>query len=148
MPLLRASLRPYETTCHKNADFPLTGLATMKLALRISLLMLTVGCVRAEVQPLDQVVRPVRSTDSILVFEQDPPQRHYKVIATIEVRGETVFDDFGDLRSRLIEEAAKLGGDAVILGPKETPATFIILPTGLFRSETREIAAEVIVFER
>ena len=120
----------------------------MKLALRISLLLFAAGCVRAEVRQLDQVVRPARSPDSILVLE-GKPQQPYRVIATIETRGETLFDSFDDLRRRLIVEAAQMGGDAVILRPESTESNVIILPTGfLVTSETRELAAEVIVYNR
>ena len=117
----------------------------MKLVLRASLLLLAVGCVRAEVRQLDQIVRPSRSPDSILVLEEKP-QQQYTVIATIETRGETLFDSFDDLRRRLIVEAAQIGGDALILGPEKTPWRFITTPTALIRSERKELAAEVIVY--
>ncbi len=119
----------------------------MTLALRVSLLLLAVGCVRADVRRLDQVVRPARSPDSIAVLLEEP-QQPYSVIATIESTGETVFDSFNDLRRKMIAEAAQIGGDALILGPKSTKSTFIILPTALIKSDRKELTAEVIVFNR
>ena len=120
----------------------------MKIFLRISLLLLAVGCVRAEVRQLDQVARPARSPDSVMVF-QEKPQQQYTVIATINTRGETLFDSFDDLRRRLVVEAAQIGGDAVILVPESTESNLIFLPTGfLIISETRQLAAEIIVFNR
>ncbi len=100
----------------------------MKLALRISVCLLVVGCVRADVQRLDQVARPTRSPDSVTVFLERPQQAH-TVIATIEARGESVFDSFADIRRKMIVDAAQIGGDALILGPESTESTFIILPT-------------------
>ena len=70
------------------------------------------------------------------------------VIATVEVRGETPFDGFDDLRRKLIAEAALVGGDALIVGPESTRWRFIHHPTALIRSETKELAAQVIVFSR
>ncbi len=119
----------------------------MKLALRISLLLFAVGCVRVDVRQLDQVVRPARSPDSIMVL-QERPQQHYKVIATIETRGEGLFDSFDDLRRRLIVKAAEVGGEALIVGPESTEWRFIHHPAALIRSERKQLAAEVIVFDR
>ena len=119
----------------------------MTLALRVSLLLLAVGCVRADVRRLDQVVRPARSPDSIAVL-LEKPQQPYTVIATIESTGETVFDSFDDVRRKMIVEAAQIGGDALILGPESTKSTFIILPTALIKSDRKELTAEVIVFNR
>ena len=118
----------------------------MKIILRIFLLLFAVGCVRAEVRPLDHAVRPARAPDSILVLEKKP-DRKYTVIATIESRGETVFDSFDDLRRRLVVEAAQIGGDAVIISPESVESNLILLPTGfLINSEAKELFAEVIVF--
>ena len=120
----------------------------MKLAIRISLLLFAVGCIRAEVHQMDQVVRPARSPESILVLEEEPEQQ-YIVIATIETSGKTAFDSYDDLRRRLIIEAAQIGGDALILGLESTESNLVFLPTGSFiNSETKELAARVIVFER
>jgi hypothetical protein len=119
----------------------------MKLALRISLCLLVVGCVSAEVRRLDQVVRPIRSPDSVTVFLERPQQPH-TVIATIQGKGESVFDSFDDIRRRMIVDAAQIGGDALILGPESTKSTFLILPTALIKSDRKELTAEVIVFNR
>jgi hypothetical protein len=119
----------------------------MTLALRISVCLLLVGCVRADVQRLDQVVRPTQSPDSVTVL-LERPQRPHTVIATIKGRGETVFDSFDDIRRRMIVDAAQIGGDALILGPEATKSTFLILPTALIKSDRKELTAEVIVFNR
>ena len=119
----------------------------MRHALGISLLLLILGCVRSEVRRLDEFVRPARSPDSVVVLEQKP-QCEYTVIAIINLRGETLFDSFDDLRRKLTVEAAKIGGEAVILESESTESNLIILPTGFVNSETKELVAEVIVFSR
>ena len=125
-----------------------TPLGNRKAALGFALVLLASGCVRAEVRQLDQVARPARSPDSLLVL-QEKPQRAYTVIASIETRGEPVFDGFDDLRRRLIVEAAQIGGDAVILRPESTESNLIFLPTGfLVNSDRKELGAEIIVFNR
>ena len=105
------------------------------------------GCGKAEVLQVDETVRPARSPDSVQVL-QEQPRREYTVIAIINLRGETLFDSFDDLRRKLTEEAAKIGGEAVILQPESTESNVIILPTGFINSETKQLVAEVIVFDR
>lgn len=119
----------------------------MRRALGLSICVLAVGCIRADVQRLDTVVRPARPDDSITVLEEGPDQP-YAVIATIESRGETIFDSFADLRRRMVTEAARLGGDALILEPESTESTFLIVHStfpALIRSDVRELSGKVIV---
>ena len=118
-----------------------------KPALGIVLLLIAAGCVSANVRHLDDVARPARSPDSIVVL-LDKPQQHYTVIATIEARGETLFDSFDDLRRKLIAEAALVGGDALIVGPESAEWSFIHHPTALIRSDRKRLNAEVIVFRQ
>lgn len=59
-----------------------------------------------------------------------------------------MFDSFDDLRNEMVVEAARLGGDAVILGRRSTDAEFILTGTAMIRSETRNLAGQVIVFAR
>jgi hypothetical protein len=117
----------------------------MKAKFVIPLLLLVAGCVRADVQRLDQVPRPERSPDSIQVL-LEKPDRPYTVIAVVESKSDVVFKNFDDLRSRMIEEAAKLGGDAVILGAGDRESSVLILPTGQIHSDEKKLRGEVIVF--
>jgi hypothetical protein len=78
----------------------------------------------------------------------DQPQRAYTVIALIESNGKSVFDSFDDLRQELVVEAAKLGGEALILGPESTDSEFIFAGTAMIKSDKKELSAEVIVYER
>jgi hypothetical protein len=119
----------------------------MKLVLRLSVCLLVLSCVKADVQRLDQIVRPARSPDSIAVLAERP-QQPYTVIATIQSKGESAFDSFDDLRRKMVVEAAQIGGDALILGPESTKSTFLILSPALIKSDRKELTAEVIVYHR
>jgi len=117
----------------------------MKRALFVFVCILAAGCVTSRTQRLDPEMRPARAPDSIAVFEKAPEQP-YTVIARIESQTNTVFKSFDDLRAKIIDQAAHLGGDAVIVGPESTKTEFIILTTGMIPSETKKLAAAVIVF--
>lgn len=54
-----------------------------------------------------------------------------------------MFDSFDDLRNEMVAEAAKLGGDALILGPEATDSEFIFTGTAMVQSDTRRLSAEV-----
>jgi hypothetical protein len=109
--------------------------------------LLVAACVSTNVQQVDHTVRAPRSPDSVEVLEEAPSQA-YTVIATIEANTETVFDSFDDLRSEMVAEAAKLGGDALILGPEATDSEFIFTGTAMVQSDTRRLSGEVIVYEQ
>jgi hypothetical protein len=109
--------------------------------------LLAAGCVSASVHRLDQDIRPPRPPDVIEVLEETP-EKPYTVIAHIECETDAVFHDVDDLRRKLIEEAAELGGDALILGPESRSSQPIILTTGMIMSEQKGLEADVIVFDR
>ena len=123
--------------------------ATMRQWLGVSacsLAIIAVGCINTSVQQLDQSVRPARSPDSVAVL-LEAPQQPYTVIAVIKSNTETVFDSFDDLREEMIAEAAKLGGEALILGPEATDSEFIFTGTAMIQSDKRKLTGEVIVYE-
>lgn len=119
----------------------------MKRWLGIPICILAVGCINTSVQTLDHEVRAARSPESVAVLLEKPAQP-YTVIAVIEANTETVFDSFDDMRNEMVAEAAKLGGDALILGPEATDSEFIFTGTAMVQSDTRRLSAEVIVYER
>jgi hypothetical protein len=98
------------------------------------------------VQHVDQAARPAQSPDAVAVLLERPHQP-FTVIAVIEATGHTVFDSFGDLRHELIAEAAKLGGEAVILERESTDTEFIMSGTAMIQSDTRHLTAAVIVYD-
>ena len=119
----------------------------MKKWLVTSACLLALGCVNTSVQQLDHTVRQVRSVDSVgLLLEK--PEQPYTVIAVIDAKTGTVFDSFDDLREEIVAEAARLGGEAVILGSESTDTAFIFTGNTMIQSDTRKLTGEVIVYER
>jgi len=109
--------------------------------------LLLAACVSASVQQVDTTARAPRSPDSVEVLEE-APSRAYTVIATIEAGSDLVFDSFDDLCDEMVAEAAKLGGDALILGLEARDSEFIFTGTAMVQSDTRRLSGEVIVYER
>jgi hypothetical protein len=117
----------------------------MRRALFVSLSVLAVGCVTSQTYRLDQNVRPVRAPSSVAVLEE-APEGPYTVVARVESHTDTVFKGFKDLRAEIVDRAAQLGADAVIVGPEVKETEFLILTTGIIPCETKKLAGEVIVF--
>jgi len=118
----------------------------MRPWLRVSICIFAIGCISTNVQRLDQAPRPARSLDSVAVL-LEKPQQPYSVIAVIESEAKSVFDSFDDLRKEMIAQAAKLGGEALILGPESTDSEFIFTGTAMIKSDKRNLTGEVIVYD-
>ena len=116
----------------------------MRLALRLAICLLAVGCVKVKVQQWDEIERPVREPESISVLLAEP-EEPYTVIALIESSFDGALKGFDDLREELILEAAQLGGDAVILGPESKKTGVIFVPTPIFYDK-KKLTGEVIAF--
>ena len=119
----------------------------MRVSLVAGSCLLLAACVSTSVQQVDTTARAPRSLESVEVLEE-APSRAYTVIATIEAGSDLVFDSFDDIRSEMVAEAAKLGGDALILGPEATDSEFIFTGTAMVQSDTRRLSGEVIVYEQ
>ena len=119
----------------------------MRQWLAATVCALALGCINTSVQTLDHYIRAARSPDSVAVLLEKPNEA-YTVIAVIEANGKTVFDSFEDLRNEMVAEAAKVGGEALILGPEATDSEFIFTGTTMVQSDTRKLTGEVIVYER
>ena len=119
----------------------------MRQWLRASVCILAVGCINTNVQRLDQAARPAVSPDSVTVLVEQP-QQPYTVIAVIEANGKSVFDSFNDLRTEMVTQAARLGGEALILGPESTDSKFIFTGIVMIKSDTKNLSGEVIVYDR
>jgi hypothetical protein len=91
------------------------------------------ACTAADVLRLDPSVRPQTSPQSIRLIAQEPTQP-YKVVAIVSARGE------GDVRGRLIKEAAKLGGHAILLDNGS------LTRVGGDESSTQQLTGKVIVY--
>ena len=113
----------------------------------ITICIFAVSCINTSVQRLDDAVRPARSPESVAVLLEEP-QQPYTVIAVIKSNTETVFDSFDDLRNEMVAEAARLGGEALILGPEDSDSEFIFTGTAMIQSDRRNLTGEVIVYDR
>jgi hypothetical protein len=113
--------------------------------------LLVMGCgTSADVMRLDSAVRPEKSPEEVQLL-LDEPARPYEPIALVDVS-----DDGNDLgiealKNRMVKEAAKLGGDAVILVTRgEQEAGDLLLPVGdmwmSFAMAEKKLSGKVIVF--
>jgi hypothetical protein len=83
----------------------------------------------------------------VAVLEKAPEGR-YVLIAVLEAKSGAVFDSFDDLRDDMVAEAARLGGDALILGPRSAEEGFLFTHTAMIRTEERRLVGQVIVYDR
>jgi hypothetical protein len=100
-------------------------------AFRITIAMaaLLCSCVSADVLRLDNTIRPPTDLTAVELLLEEP-SREYVAIALINVTDQGWGMRLDDLRKRLVSEAAKLGGDAVILSHQEDASGSIIVPVG------------------
>lgn len=117
----------------------------MRASIAVLACLLGAGCASTHVQRLDESVRPAREPETVAVLTE-APQRPYTVIAVIASKSGSAFDSFHDLRREMVAQAAKLGGDALILGPEATDEEFILTGTAMIRTEERRIRGQVIVY--
>jgi hypothetical protein len=118
--------------------------ARVRLAYPISACLLAVSCVKVNVQHWDQIDRPARTPDAVEVLLAQP-DRPYTVIAVVESSFDGALKGFEDLRREVLEKAAELGGDAVILGPESKGSGVIFVPTPIF-FDKKKLTGEVIAF--
>jgi hypothetical protein len=103
------------------------------------------GCVGADVHRLDSQLRPQHNADEVEVLTE-APEEPYTTIAEVEASTSTVFKGFEDLRRKVIEEAARLGGDAVIIGEESKQSGVLFTATAQIHTEEKKLTARVIVF--
>jgi len=83
---------------------------TMRVA-SLSVVLAALACITttADILPIDTSLRPPTSPQTIRLLAMEPA-RSYRVVAIVSARG-----TLDDARVRLIKEAARLGGHAVLL---------------------------------
>lgn len=104
----------------------------------------TIGCTSADVLRLDQLLRPQTHPDSVRLIAQEP-QQPYTVIALVSVRSDPLLASQDDARKRLLKEAARLGGDAVLLGAGSLTR---VGTGGEYGGSQLLLTGKVIVFDR
>jgi hypothetical protein len=114
-----------------------------------AVIALLTACTRADVLRVDPSPRPVPVSRTVPVL-LDEPSRPYRSIALIEVAGSwgASLDRMG---RRLAAEAAKLGGDAVLVTRRTAHSESALVPVGdsfvvLDREDSR-LVGKVIVFD-
>lgn len=117
----------------------------MRRALVVSLGLLVAACVSTKVNRLEQVARPPHPPESVTVLLERPDQP-YEVVAVLESSVDGALRGFDDLRKDMIAEAARLGGDALVLGPETKKTGVMFVPTPIFYDEMK-LTGEVIAFK-
>ena len=89
---------------------------------------LLVGCTSANVLHVDATPRPAVAVGAVAVL-LDEPAAAYRSIALVEVAG-SMGASLDRMGRRLIAEAAKLGGDAVLLTHRTGQSGSTLVPIG------------------
>jgi hypothetical protein len=111
---------------------------------RLATVLGTIGCTNADVFRLDPMLRPQTHPDSVRLIAQEP-QLPYTVIALVSVRSDGFLFVEGDARKRLLKEAARLGGDAVLL---DAGSLTRVSTGGESGGSQVQLMGKVIVFDR
>jgi len=108
---------------------------TMRVA-SLSVLLGALACITttADVLPIDTSLRPRTAPQSIRLLAQEPA-RPFAVVAIVSAQGDIV-----SARQRLIKEAARLGGHAILLD------TNSLTRIGSSDSERQQLTGKVIVY--
>lgn len=127
------------------------NLGSSARALASLLCVLLLGCATADVMHLEQQPRASRKPSDVQVF-LDEPTRPYTAIAIVQASDQGWGLSLDTLKGKMVEKAAALGGDAVILGQQSSQSSgmyFIPIGTALYGVNVPEkkLAGKVIVFQ-
>lgn len=102
----------------------------MRCLVLFVLVLATVGCTTAaDVMRLDNTDRtPTLLSEVTVLVEQ--PSRPYSVIAMVEVSDQGWDLSLEELKQSMLNEAAALGGDAVIVGTSTSKSGAAFVPIG------------------
>jgi hypothetical protein len=102
----------------------------MKCLAVVMFLLAMVGCTTtSDVMRLDDNTRaPTLLSDVAVLVEE--PSRPYSVIAMVEVSDQGWDLSLEELKQSMLEQAAALGGDAVIVGMNTTQSGTALVPIG------------------
>ncbi|MFN0182142.1 MAG: hypothetical protein ACKVZ0_25335 [Gemmatimonadales bacterium] len=106
------------------------------------------GCTSADILRVDLTPRSATSASVPLLLED--PAEPYQSIALVEVSGQWMGASLQRLGRRLSSEAAKLGGDAVILTRRVAQSSSTLIPIGEtfvpVETEDSRLVGKVIVY--
>jgi hypothetical protein len=102
----------------------------MKCLALVIVVLAMVGCTTtSDVMRLDDNTRaPTLMSDVAVLVEE--PSRPYSVIALVEVSDQGWDLSLEELKQSMLEQAAALGGDAVIIGMNTTQSGTALVPIG------------------
>jgi hypothetical protein len=111
---------------------------------------LLLGCAPADVMHLEQQPRAPKRLSDVQVF-LDEPTRPYKAIAMVQASDQGWGLSLDTLKSKMVEKAAALGGDGVILGQQSSQSAgtyFMPIGNALYGMNLSEkkLAGKIIVF--
>ncbi len=107
--------------------------------LHLAALLGALACTSADILRLDPIPRPQTNPASIQLIAQEPT-RPYKVIAIVSAQSMGLGDGANQARARLVKEAARLGGHAVLFDANS------LTRIGGDQSERPQLTGKVIVF--
>ncbi len=86
-----------------------------------------------------QQLAPRSAPDSVEVYTEQRPARGYREVGTIELTASELSDDgYGDLVARARRQAAKMGGDAILVRrePRQRVTGMAVVPAARRRGVT------------
>jgi hypothetical protein len=110
----------------------------------LAIVMTVAGCRSADVLQLDTTLRPQTHPDSVRLIAEEP-QQPYTVIALVSATRQGWLFFAKSARTRILEAAARLGGDAVLLG---TESLTRVGTGGEYGGTVVQLSGKVIVFDR
>lgn len=104
----------------------------------------------SDVMRVDNVTRGATDPKSIQVLLEDPAKA-YSTIAMVKISDDGWGRSLEELKAAMLKEAAKLGGDAVIVGTETKNAGAVFVPIGNMYygvdSTEKVLVGKVIVFK-
>jgi hypothetical protein len=125
-----------------------TNLHTILSRFSTALVVLTMGCVRAQTTPFDPtpVLDRRTASDRIRFFESQTPRCDYKEIGHITARGD-MFSSWNSVVKKVRSEAHEMGGDAVVsLRERSQVNGAIVSPHEISTTESHSLSGTVIRF--
>lgn len=119
----------------------------MRPTLLLPVCLLAAGCATSNTHRLDQAARQPRSPGSVQLFFEKPRVR-YVVISFVEATGDPALKNLEDLQQELINKAARIGGDGVIIRSEDTYLGSTPAGNGRETLNRRRLFGDVIVFDR
>lgn len=107
--------------------------------LRIAAVLGVLSCTSADILRLDPTPRPQTDPASIQLLGQEPT-RPFTVIAIVSAQSPGIGDGAAQVRARLIKEAARLGGQALLFDASS------LTRVGGSDSERQQLTGKVIVY--